>query len=227
MGKLIVIDGLDGSGKSTQSQLLAEELKGEGKNVRLLSFPMYDSVGSTFVKIYLDGKLGLHPSDTNGYAATTFFAIDRYYSYRTDWKKTYDDPDSIIIANRYTTANAVHQLAKENRDNWNDFGDWLFDFEYNKLGLPKPDLVIYLEMKPEISRKLISGRNQATGSSSDIHENDLDYLNACYKAAQFCSDTYGWERVSCDDGKEPLTIDDIQSVIAEKVTRFLDVAEDK
>ena len=225
MGKLIAIDGLDGSGKTTQCQLLCDELKAQGKNVRLISFPNYESVGSTFVKLYLDGKLGDHPDDTNPYAAATFYAVDRYFSYRTEWKDFYSEPDSVIIAARYTTANAVHQLSKLDRDEWDDYLGWLFDFEYSKLGLPKPDLVLFLEMKPEISQELIRRRNEETGSTGDIHEKDSEYLSACYKAALYSSDKMGWDRIQCYDGKEPLSIDEIQSKIMEKVVMLLDVAE--
>lgn len=225
MGKLIAIDGLDGSGKSTQCELLFSELTSQGKNVRLVSFPRYDSVGSTFVRLYLDGKLGADPSDTNPYAASTFYAVDRYFSYRTEWEEFYKEPDSVIIAARYTTANAVHQLSKLERDDWDDFLDWLFDFEYNKLGLPKPDLVLYLEMKPEISQELIKRRNAETGGHSDIHEASAEYLNACYKAALYSSDKMGWERIQCYDGKDPLSIDEIQAKIMEKVVMLLDVRD--
>lgn len=225
MGKLIAIDGLDGSGKSTQCELLYNELSAQGKNVRLVSFPRYDSVGATFVKLYLDGKLGGDPSDTNPYAASTFYAVDRYYSYRTEWEEFYKEPDSVIIAARYTTANAVHQLSKLERDDWDDFLSWLVDFEYGKLGLPKPDLVLYLEMKPEISQELIKRRNEKTGAQSDIHEKNDEYLNACYKAALYSSDKMGWERIQCYDGKEPLSIDEIQEKIMEKVVMLLDVGE--
>lgn len=225
MGKLIAIDGLDGSGKSTQCELLYNELTAQGKNVRLVSFPRYDSVGSTLVKLYLDGKLGSDPGDTNPYAASTFYAVDRYYSYRTEWEEFYKEPDSVIIAARYTTANAVHQLSKLERDDWDDFLSWLIDFEYVKLGLPKPDLVLYLEMKPEISLELIKRRNSETGAHSDIHENNEEYLNACYKAALYSSDKMGWERIQCYDGKDPLSIDEIQAKIMEKAVMLLDVGE--
>lgn len=225
MGKLIAIDGLDGSGKSTQCELLYNELTAQGKNVRLISFPRYDSVGATFVKLYLGGKLGSDPSDTNPYAASTFYAVDRYYSFRTEWEEFYKEPDSVIIAARYTTANAVHQLSKLERDDWDDFLNWLFDFEYSKLGIPKPDMVLYLEMKPEISQELIRRRNEQTGSHSDIHEASAEYLNACYKAALYSSDKMGWERIQCYDGKEPLGIDEIQAKIMEKVVMLLDVRD--
>lgn len=225
MGKLIAIDGLDGSGKTTQCEMLFEELKNQGKNVRLISFPNYDSEGSSFVKMYLSGKFGENPEDTNSYAASMFYAMDRYFSYRTDWKEFYEQPDSVIIAARYTTSNAVHQLSKLGRDYWDEFLTWLFDFEYKRLELPIPNMVIYLEMTPDISMQLIKERNEKTGSTSDIHEKDSDYLNHCYKAALYSSDRMGWERIQCYEGKHPLDIDEIQSKIMEKVTRLLDIAE--
>ena len=225
MGKLIVIDGLDGSGKTTQCEMLLSELQSQGKNVRLISFPMYDTVGATFVKLYLDGALGAHPDDTNPYAAATFYAIDRYYSFKTDWEEFYNEPDSVIIAARYTTANAVHQLSKLAREDWDGYLSWLFDFEYNRLGLPEPDLVLYLEMKPEISLELIRRRNEATGAHSDIHESDAEYLNNCYKAAIYSADKMGWEHIKCYEGKDPLPTEDIQTAITEKVVKLLDVSE--
>ena len=133
MGKFIAIDGLDGSGKGTQSEKLVAQLLKDGKKVKILSFPMYESESSTFVKMYLDGKLGDKPSDTNAYTASMFFACDRYISYATDWKKDIEDPDTYVVANRYTTANAVHQLSKLPEDEWEEFLKWLWDFEFTKL----------------------------------------------------------------------------------------------
>ncbi|MCQ2771221.1 MAG: thymidylate kinase [Clostridia bacterium] len=225
MGKLIVIDGLDGSGKETQSKLLVQELTSQGKNVRYITFPAYGTPGATLVEQYLGGKLGNKPSDTNPYAATTFFAVDRYYSFRTDWGDFYNQEDSVIIANRYTTSNAVHQLSKADRELWDEFAKWLFDYEYNKLGLPKPDMVIYLDVKPEVSRKLMEKRQQETGVQADIHEKDPEYLATCYKAAQYCADNLGWEKIICDNGENVLSIEEIQNMIAEKVTALLDIQE--
>ena len=185
MGKFIVIDGLDGSGKGTQSERLKARLEKEGKKVRLLSFPMYESDSSFLVRMYLDGALGAHPEDTNAYAASSFFAADRYISYRTDWKKDIDDPETVVIANRFTTANAVHQLSKMPRGDWDEFLSWLWDYEYERLGVPRPDLVIYLEMTPEISMSLVSRRSDETGQKKDIHELDRDYMKNSYEAVSY------------------------------------------
>lgn len=223
MGKFIVIDGLDGSGKGTQSEMLKARLEKSGKKVRLLSFPMYDSESSRLVKIYLGGELGSNPSDTNAYAASSFFAADRYVSYRTDWKKDIEDENTIVIANRFTTANAVHQLSKMPREEWAAFLDWLWDYEYNKLGVPRPDLVIYLEMSPEISMSLVSHRSSETGQIKDIHEKDPLHLKNSYAAAVYSSDKLGWERIRCFEGSEPLTRENISDMIASAVHNKLGI----
>ena len=176
MGKFIAIDGLDGSGKGTQSEKLVEYLRSQGKKVRVLSLPVYENESSTFVKMYLDGKLGKKPSDTNAYAASMFFASDRYISYITDWKKDIEDKDTYVIANRYTSANAVHQLSKLPETEWDKFLIWLWDFEFKKLGLPEPELVLYLELPPKLSLSLVKSRSQETGQKMDIHELDTEYM---------------------------------------------------
>lgn len=218
MGKFIVIDGLDGSGKGTQSELLCKRFEEAGYKVRLLSFPMYESESSRLVRMYLGGELGEHPEDTNAYAASSFFAADRYVSYRTDWKKDIEDPATVVIANRFTTANAVHQLSKMPREDWDSFLEWLWDYEYEKLGVPRPDLVLYLEMTPEISMALVSHRSAETGQVKDIHELDPMHLENSYKAAIYSSEKLGWERIRCFDGDKPLSIGKISEMITEKVS---------
>ncbi len=205
MSTFIAIDGLDGSGKETQSNMLVSTLKINDYSVRYLSFPMYESESSALVRMYLDGKLGNRPSDTNAYAASTFFACDRYASYKSDWKRDYDSLDKIIVANRYTSANAVHQLSKMPREDWDTFLDWLWDFEFIKLGLPTPDLVIYLELLPEHSAALVNSRSDKTGRKKDIHEKDADFMRRSYEAAQFASDKLGWTKIKCynADGIRP------------------------
>ena len=153
MAVLIAIDGLDGSGKETQSRKLEKYLKEKGKKVRMLSFPTYDGKGSAFVDMYLKGELGKNPESTNAHAASVFFALDRYYSFKTDWSNDYNEDDTYIIANRYTSANAVHQLSKLPKTEWDSFLEWLWDFEFKKLALPSPDRVIYLEMIPDVSSR--------------------------------------------------------------------------
>ena len=213
MSKFIVIDGLDGSGKGTQSAILAENLKKEGKKVLLIDFPMYDSDSSLFVRKYLGGQLGSRPEDTNAYAASAFFAMDRYVSYRQDWGKALEDGETIVIANRYTSANAVHQLSKLPREGWDAFLLWLWDFEFDKLGIPRADTVIYLEMTPDISMKLVNLRSEATGRKKDIHELDKSHLEKSYAAAIYASEKLGWKRIKCYSDGEQLTIEEISKLV--------------
>ncbi|MBQ2809575.1 MAG: thymidylate kinase [Clostridia bacterium] len=217
MGKFIVIDGLDGSGKGTQTDILVEKLRSEGKRVRTLSFPIYESDSSLFVRMYLDGKLGKSPSDTNAYSASMFFACDRYISYKTDWINDILDPDTYVIANRYTSANAVHQLSKLPREEWDDFLKWLWDFEFGKIGLAVPDATIYLELPPKLSLSLVRSRSAETGRKMDIHELDTSYMEKCYDAALFSCERLGWVKIKCYDGDAIRTIDDIAGEIYEKV----------
>lgn len=199
MGYFIAIDGLDGSGKKTQSDRLCEYLKENGIRVRELDFPVYESDSSYFVKMYLNGELGMNPNDTNAYAASMFFAQDRYVSYRRDWSADYLDPDTVIVANRYTTANAIHQLSKLPREEWDDFLPWLCDFEYSRLGLPAPDLVLFLELPPEISLSMVESRSNETGRKKDIHELDRNHMENSYRAGLYASEALGWHRINCAD----------------------------
>lgn len=197
MAKLIVLEGLDGSGKATQTNLLAKKLESEGKRVRIIDFPAYGTEGAVLVQMYLDGKLGSSPSDTNAYAASMFFAADRYVSYINDWRKDYCDENCIIVANRYTTANAYHQLSKMDESEWDAFLNWLYDFEFVKLGLPVPDGVIFLDMPERVSSALVRKRSVSEGRAMDIHEKDNGYLQACRKAAAYAADRWKWVKVAC------------------------------
>jgi dTMP kinase len=224
MGKLIVIEGLDGSGKSTQTPLIAEELRRQGREVRIVSFPVYESDSSALVRMYLGGEFGNKPGDVNAYAASSFYAVDRFASYAKDWKEFYERPDSIVLATRYTSSNEIHQLAKLERDEWDDFISWAEDFEYEKLGIPRPDMVLYLDMKYEIAMELVSGRSEKTGQKKDIHELDEDYMLRCHKAAAFASAKLGWKNVVCYEDKAPITPEEISVKIMEEVIPLLDIA---
>lgn len=211
MAKIISIDGLDGSGKGTQAELLHEYFKAQGKKSGLLSFPAYENVSSTFVRMYLEGRLGQNPSDTNAYAASSFYAMDRYVSYRTEWGSLCNDSD-IIIFNRYTTANAVHQLSKLERGEWDSFIGWLWDYEFSKLSLPVPDLIIYLVVPPEVSISLVEKRSCATGQKKDIHELDKNHIIKSYEAGLYAAGKLGWTKIYCCDKNGSLrSIDDIQT----------------
>ncbi|MBO5286496.1 MAG: thymidylate kinase [Clostridia bacterium] len=220
MGKFIAIDGLDGSGKGTQSEKLVNKLLAEGKKVKVLSFPMYESDSSLFVRMYLEGKLGDKPSDTNAYAASMFFATDRYVSYVTDWKRDIEDEETYVIANRYTTANAVHQLSKLPKSEWESFLAWLWDFEFKKLGLPEPDLVLYLELPPHLSLSLVKSRSDSTGQKMDIHEKDTAYMAKCYEAALYSCERLGWKKIQCYNGNEIRTREDIFEEIYKEASRL-------
>ena len=203
MGKFYVIEGLDGSGKSTQGELLKAHFEKLGKKVRVLSFPCYGQVSASLVEFYLGGGLGDKAGDTNGYAASMFFASDRYISYKTDWEKDYLDPDTVIISTRYTTSNAYHQLSKIDRDEWDEFLSWLWDLEFGRLGLPAPDEVIYLDMPQSQSSSRVDMRSGETGQTKDIHEKDTDYLVKCYDAAMFATKKLGWKKIACmEDGRQ-------------------------
>ncbi len=220
MSLFLAIDGLDGSGKGTQSDLLCAWLSERGYRVRELSFPCYGQQSAVAAEMYLRGELGGHPEDTNAYAASVFFSVDRYLSYRTDWKHDADDPQTVIVSNRYTTANAVHQLSKLPREQWEDFLSWLWDFEFERLGLPKPDAVLYLEMLPEISMRLVEHRSAETGQAKDIHE-CTEHLQKSYEAALYACDKLHWTKIRCYDGGAPRTIADIHAEICTYVETLL------
>ena len=197
MSKLIVLEGLDGSGKGTQTALLREYLETCGKRVRVIDFPAYGTPGASLVELYLGGGLGAHPDDTGAYAASMFFAADRYVSYVNDWKADCDDPDTYVIANRYTTANAYHQISKLPEAEWDGFLDWLWDFEFRRLGLPVPDRVLLLDMPESVSESLVRKRSRETGAQLDIHEKDTGYLKRCRAAARYVAGKCRWTVVDC------------------------------
>lgn len=221
MGKLIVIEGLDGSGKGTQAQLLFDTLAKQGRKVKKISFPVYSSDSSALVKMYLAGQFGSRPGDVNAYAASSFYAVDRFASFKADWGKEYND-DYIIIADRYTTSNGVHQCSKLDESQWVEYMDWLYDFEYRKMGIPSPDCVIYLDMSPEVSQKLLSGRYQGDESKKDIHEKDTDYLAKSRMAARFCAEHDRWTVIRCDDGENPFSIEEIARQVLGTVSTVIE-----
>ena len=220
MGKLIVIEGLDGSGKSTQLELLPENLKVKGIDCKTVSFPDYDNPSSTLVKMYLAGEFGKKPGDVNAFAASTFYCVDRYASFKANWGKFYSDGGT-VIAGRYTTSNAVHQCSKLPESEWEDFLSWLYDFEYNKVGIPKPDKVIFLDMPIEVSQKLLSGRYKGDEAKKDIHESDTAYLDKCRKAAMFTANYSGWTIIPCAKDGEPRLIEEIAKDVLEETLKVI------
>ncbi len=211
-GKLIVTEGLDGSGKGTQTAALVRTLEARGERVMRVSFPNYGSDAAKLLDDYLHGAFGNDPNDVNPYAASTFFAIDRYASYHLNWKEFYLSGGT-VIADRYTTSNAIHQCAKLPEQEWDGFLAWLFSYEYSKLGLPEPDAVIYLRVDPEISQTLISGRYQGDEQKKDIHECNVPYLKRCRRAADYCTGKLGWKAVECVRDGKMRSIEEISSEI--------------
>ncbi len=201
-GKLIVLEGIDGSGKSAQYRLLCSRMEQDGIAYNHIVFPRYDQGSSALIRMYLSGEFGTHPNDVNAYAASVFFAVDRYAAYRTDWGKRYENGE-LILSDRYTTSNAVHQGAKLPENELSDFFGWLSDLEYGKMGLPRPDLVIYLDVDLQTSLARMRRREAKHHTTADIHEKDNSYLECCLRAAEHAAAYYGWTRIPFQkDGKE-------------------------
>ena len=210
---LVVIEGVDGSGKQTQSQMLFDRLS-EKFEVKRLAFPNYESDTSTLVKMYLGGQFGNKPEDVNAYASSTFYAADRIGSYLKEWKTDYED-GKFILCDRYTTSNAVHQAGKLEGEKKDKYLEWLFDYEYNLLGLPKPDFVFFLDVPVEVSRKLMENRNnKITGEQEkDIHEKNAEYLENSYKNALYVAKKCGWNVIECVKEGKLRSIEDINDEI--------------
>lgn len=212
-GRLIVLEGTDGSGKSTQFRRLCRRLEGLGKEYQKLGFPQYSEPSSALIRMYLGGEFGTHPADVNPYAASTFYAVDRYASLKKVWGEYYRR-GGLVLTDRYTTSNAVHQSVKCGPQERRAFLAWLDDFEYNKLGLPRPDLVCYLDMPTEKAVELLRSRETANHTQADIHELDTEYLAACRDAALRAARELGWKKISCLDGGGNLrTIEEIHEDI--------------
>ena len=208
-GKMIVFEGTDGSGKSTQFKLLCDRVNREGKSFRQLVFPRYDQPSSALIRMYLGGEFGKNPGDVNPYAASAFYAVDRYASLKQDWGDYYQE-GGLILTDRYTTSNAVHQGAKCSPEERPDFLRWLDDFEHNKLGLPRADLVLYLAMPTEKSIELLRSREASTHTRADIHELDTGYLAVCRKSALQAAEILGWTVIPCVNERGELrTIEEI------------------
>ncbi len=217
MGRLIVLDGLDGCGKSTQGERVKAALEERGERVKLISFPDYDQPSSTLVKMYLGGAFSQNPDDVNAYAAGSFYAVDRYASYVQFWKGDYE-AGATILATRYATSNAIHQMGKLPKSEWENYLRWIEDYEYHKLALPAPDLTLYLEMDRAISERLLSVRYHGDESKRDIHEKNRRYLDQCRQTADFAARYWNWKRIRCDDGVDPLPIE----AVTEAILRAID-----
>lgn len=223
MGKLIVIEGTDGSGKSTQFGLLSQRLEKENVEFKHLVFPRYSEPSSALIRMYLGGEFGKNPSDVNAYAASAFYAVDRYASYKMDWGKWYEE-GGLILSDRYTTSNAVHQASKEPEDKQKAYLQWLYDFEYDKLGLPSPDLVIYLDVPTDYTERMLRGREQDTNTKADIHEQDMTYLATCRKTGKTAAAYYGWKVIQCVRDGQMRSREDIHNEIYNAVKQCLEEA---
>ena len=207
-GKLIVIDGLDGSGKTTQAKRLYDILDRAGKRVKLISFPDYEQPSSVLVRMYLSGEFSQNADDINAYAASSFYAVDRYASYMKYWRDFYES-DGLVIATRYVSSNAIHQMGKLPQEEWDSFLSWLSDYEYEKLGLPRPNRILFLDMPRDAADKLIEKRYGGDESKKDIHESSAAFLRRCRESALYTAKRWGWRIIQCSDGTAPLPIEDI------------------
>ena len=219
-GKLIVLEGTDGSGKSTQLRMLTERLRAAGRNFRCLSFPRYESPSSALIRMYLGGELGRRPDDVNAYAASTFYAVDRIASYLQDWGAYYQG-GGLLVSGRYTTSNAIHQGAKLPPAERLDFLRWLEDLEYGRMGLPRPDLVLWLDMPVACTLELLR-RRQAAGDTADIHEQDAGYLHRCYEAARDAAGHCGWTVIPCAANGRIRPPEDIAAEIDRRIQHCLE-----
>ena len=220
MGRLIVFEGTDGSGKATQTKMLGERLAAENIAFRKLDFPRYGEPSCKLVEMYLHGDFGKKPGDVNAYAASTFYAADRYASYKQDWGAYYEE-GGLLLADRYTTSNAVHQTAKMPEGERGIFMDWLFDFEYRLLGLPVPDLVFYLDLPTDLSEQMLRSRESATGTTADSHEADRQYLMESRKAGRQAAEHCGWKVINCAENGIVRSIEDIHEEIYRGVKELL------
>ncbi|MBU5435646.1 thymidylate kinase [Pseudoflavonifractor sp. MSJ-37] len=220
-GKLIVFEGTDGSGKSTQFRRLCQHVKEAGVPFQKLVFPQYSEPSSALIRMYLGGEFGSHPSDVNAYAASTFYAVDRYASWKKVWGHWYRE-GGLVLSDRYSTSNAVHQACKLPPEEWEGFFHWLDDLEHEKLGLPRADLVFYLDMPTDRAVELLRSREAATHTTGDIHEVDTDYLALCRRTALAAVPVLDWQRISCvDAGGAVRSVDDIHQEIWQKASPFL------
>ena len=215
-GKIIVLEGLDGSGKCTQSKLLFNKIVSIGRKAKLVSMPNYESESSGPVKMYLNGEISDNLYDINSFASSSFFAVDRFINYFVSWKNLYENEGFDIICDRYSTSNMIFQIAKLDEKNWDDFLNWIHDYEYNKLNIPKPDVVIYLKVPLEISSNLVRLRSK----NSDLHEKNFDFLERCSIVADYVSRKFGWNVINCSS--DGIKIDSVGE-ISKKIFQILGI----
>ncbi|MCL2220922.1 MAG: thymidylate kinase [Oscillospiraceae bacterium] len=220
MGKLIVFEGIDGSGKSTQFKLMCERLKAEGRDFRRVQFPRYDEPSSALIKMYLSGDFGKDPGAVNAYAASSFYAVDRFASFVMDWQNYYES-GGLILTDRYTTSNALHQGAKMAFGERKNFFEWLYDHEFDRFGLPRPDMVLFMSIDASLAANRLRMRETETGTDADIHENNLVYLAACAESGNEAAAQYGWSVVECARDGHSRSENDIHNEVYDMLSRCL------
>lgn len=216
MGKLIVFEGLDGSGKETQSKILEKILIKKKIKVKRITYPNYTEKSSTLVKLYLDGEIDENPFNVNAFATTSFYACDHYITYKKNWEEEYLK-NNLILCDRYISSNAIYQMSKLEKKEWKNFLNWLYDFEIQKLKLPKEDMVIYLDVDIKISEQLINKRN----NKKDIHEKNLKYLNRCKEAAYYAAENLKWNIVKCYEKERMFSVDEIAGKIYSLIVKYI------
>ena len=221
MGKLIVFEGIDGSGKSTQFKLMCDRLNNEGKHFKRLVFPRYDEPSSALIKMYLAGDFGTEPDSVNAYAASSFYAVDRYASFVQDWREHYIG-GGLILTDRYTTSNALHQGAKIIANKRENFFKWLYKYEFSLIGLPAPDLVIYMNIEPEFAAKRLLRRQAETETSPDIHENSMTYLKSCAESGDLAATLLGWHKINCMENEAERNINEIHTEIYNLILNLIE-----
>jgi len=220
LGKLIVFEGIDGSGKSTQFRLMCKRLEAEGHDFRRIQFPRYDEPSSALIKMYLSGDFGKDPDAINAYAASSFYAVDRFASFVTDWQSYYES-GGLILTDRYTTSNALHQGAKMPFVKRKDFFEWLYDHEFDRFGLPRPDMVLFMSIDASLAADRLRSRENETGTDADIHESNLVYLSACAESGTEAALQYGWSVIECARDGISRSEGDIHSEVYESLTPLL------
>jgi len=221
VGSLIVFEGIDGSGKSTQFEMMCRRLLSEKREFKRLVFPRYNEPSSALIKMYLGGEFGNSPDSVNAYAASSFYAVDRYASFVQDWREYYEN-GGLILTDRYTTSNALHQGAKVNAEDREQFFRWLYDYEFNLIGLPSPDMVFYMDIDADFAARRLRHREAETNTNADIHESDMVYLRKCADIGKQAAELYGWFCIKClSDGVER-DVDDIHSEAFDKISGLLD-----
>ena len=218
--RLIVIDGLDGSGKQTQTERLTAALTERGYSVKHISFPDYNQPSSALVKMYLGGEFGKEPGDVNAYAASSFYAVDRFASYKKFWKDDYE-AGAVILADRYVSSNAIYQMTKLPKEEWEAYLNWLEEYEFGRLQLPRPDCILYLDMPPEVSQKLMALRYHGDESKKDIHESHVEFLKQCRETAFYTAQRQNWNVIACARENAPRSIEEISEEVLQKVLEVI------